>query len=332
MSTTLTPGVAADRRGERWRRAGTDPIVIAAAVAVAIVVVGQLIAPGFAAYDQVVGMLRVASFLGIMAIGQTIVILSGGDGIDLSVGKTATFSAIVAARIMDGSDANLALGVLAALAVGAGIGLLNGLGVALLRIPPFVMTLGMTGVVAGLALAYTGGAAAGRSAPGLTALVNTRGIADVPGVIYVWIVLIIAVTWMLRRSVTGWNLYGVGANRVAARLSGLPVRRNVVLAYVASGIFAGLGGVLLLGYTESVFLNLADSYTLPTVAAVIIGGTLAVGGVGGYLGTAIGAIVLTFLTSLLSTMNMPESWRMITRGLVLLVLLSLYGRQRKLRS
>ncbi|WP_082104487.1 ABC transporter permease [Demequina soli] len=316
----------------RWRAIVTDPIFIAAAVAVAIVLVGQLVSPGFGAYSQVVGMVRVASFLGIMAIGQTIVILSGGDGIDLSVGKTATLGAIVAARIMDGSDSRLLLGILVPVLVGAVIGLVNGLGIAYLRIPPFVMTLGMTGVVAGIALAYTGGAAAGRSAPALTGLVNNRGLFDVPGVVYVWIVLIVAVTWLLRRSVAGWNIYAVGSNRVAANLSGVPVRRNVIMAYVASSVFACLGGILLLGYTESVFLNLADSYTLPTVAAVIIGGTLASGGVGGYLGTAIGALVLTFLTSLLSTMNMPESWRTITSGVVLLVLLGMYGRQRKLRT
>lgn len=309
-----------------------DPVVIAAAVAVVIVLVGQLVSPGFAAWSQVVGMVRVASFLGIMAIGQTIVVLSGGDGIDLSVGNLATLGAIIGARLMDGSNDNLVLGVLIPAVVGAFIGLANGLGVVYLRIPPFVMTLGMAGVVQGIALAYTGGAAAGRSAPALTSLINNRGLLDVPGVVYVWIVLAVVVTLLLRRSSLGWNLYGVGTNRVAAELSGVPVKRTVIIAYVASGVFAAVGGLLLLGYTESVFLNLADSYTLPTVAAVVIGGTLVAGGAGSYAGTAIGALVLTFLASLLSTMNMPESWRTIVRGLVLLGLLALYGRQRKLRS
>lgn len=309
-----------------------DPIVLATIVAIALIVIGQLLAPGFAAYGQVVGMLRVASFLGIMAIGQTIVILSGGDGIDLSVGQVATLGAIIAARLMNGSNDNLLLGIVIPLLVGAVLGLFNGLGIVFLRIPPFVMTLGMAGVVQGIALAYTGGAAAGRSAPALTSLVNSRGLLNVPGVVYAWIVLIVLVTLLLRRSTLGWNLYALGSNRVSADLSGVPVRRSVLGAYVASGLFAALGGLLLLGYTESVFLNLADGYTLPTVAAVVIGGTLVSGGVGGYVGTAIGAIVLTFLTSLLSTLNMPESWRTIISGAVLLALLALYGRQRKLRS
>ncbi|NTW38334.1 MAG: ABC transporter permease [Cellulomonadaceae bacterium] len=309
-----------------------NPVMIASLVAIAIVVVGELVSSGFAGYGQIVGMVRVASFLGIMAIGQTIVILSGGDGIDLSVGKVATLGAIIGAHIMNGHNSNIALGVLVPVVVGGLIGLANGLGITFMKIPPFVMTLGMLGVVQGIALAYTGGAAGGRSAPALTALVNNRGFLEIPGVVFVWIFLIIAVTLLLRRSVPGWNIYAVGSNRTAARLSGVPVRRVTISAYVASGVFAALGGLLLLGYTESVFLNLADSYTLPTIAAVIIGGTLAAGGVGGYFGTAIGAIVLTLLTSLLSTLNMPDAWRTITRGLVLLALLTLYGRQRNLRT
>ncbi len=316
----------------RMRAAVADPVVIAALVAIGIVAVGQLVSPGFAAWGQVIGMIRVASFLGIMAIGQTIVILSGGDGIDLSVGKVATFGAIVGAHLMNGHNQNLVLGILVSVLVGGLIGLLNGLGIFFLRIPPFVMTLGMMGVVAGAALAYTGGAAGGRSAPALTSLVNGRGLLQIPGVVLVWLLLVATVTWLLRRSVPGWNIFAIGSNREAAELSGVPVRRTVISAYVASGAFAALGGVLLLGYTESVFLNLADSYTLPTIAAVIIGGTLAAGGVGGYLGTAVGAVVLTLLTSLLSTMNMPDAWRTITRGVVILVLLGLYGRQKNLRT
>src|SRR5699024_9169121 len=115
-------------------------------------------------------MLRVASFLGIMAIGQTIVILSGNTGIDLSVGTVATFGAIVGARIMDGENSNLFLGIVIPLLIGLLLGALNGIGIVVLKIPPFVMTLGMMGVATGLALAYTAGVAGGRSAPGLTSL------------------------------------------------------------------------------------------------------------------------------------------------------------------
>jgi ribose transport system permease protein len=320
------------RTAARARQVVRNPVVIASVLAILLVVIGQLVSPGFGSYNQIISMLRIASFLGIIAIGQTIVILSGGDGIDLSVGKVATLGAIIGARVMDGTDGNLAGGILIPLLVGAGIGLVNGLGIVYLRIPPFVMTLGMLGVVQGIILAYTGGVAAGRAAPFLTELVNTRWLLGAPGVLFVWVLLIVLVTLVLRRTRQGWNLYAVGSNRTAARLSGIRVNATVIGAYVASGISAVLAGLLLLGYTESVFLNLADDYTLPSIAAVIIGGTLIAGGVGGYLGSAVGAIVLSVLQSLLTTLNMPESNRIIVNGVILLALLALYGRQRKLRS
>ena len=309
-----------------------NPVLIALVITILLIVVGQIVSPGFGSYNQVLAMLRVASFLGFIAIGQTIVILSGGDGIDLSVGKVATLGAIVASKIMEGSNDNLVLGILIPLAVGCAIGFFNGLGILLLRIPPFVMTLGMSGVVTGLILAYTGGVAGGRSAPALTALVNGRWLFNIPGVLYLWVIATILVTIFLRRTWTGWNIFAVGANRTAARLSGIPVTRTVLLSYVLSGFFAVMGGLMLLGYTETVFLNLADNLTLPSVAAVVIGGTLVAGGIGGYVGSAIGAVLLTVLSSFLTTINMPESGRIIINGVVLILLLAVYGRQRKLRA
>lgn len=309
-----------------------DPIVIAALIAVLLVVVGGILRPGFAAPGQIVDMLRVASFLGIIAIGQTIVVLSGGEGIDLSVGTVATLGAILASRTMAGDDAMIVPGVLLALGVAVLIGLVNGLGIVLLRIPPFVMTLGMLGVVGGLILVVTGGRADGRAAPALVSLVNGRDVLGLPGILVVWLVLGIAVTLVLRRTVFGARLYAIGTSREAARLSGVPVRRTTVSAYVLSSLFAALGGIAMVGYSQQVFLNLADDLTLPSIAAVVIGGTLVAGGVGGYLGSAIGAIVLTVLTSLLTTLAMPEWARTVVQGVVLIALLAVYGRQRRLRA
>ncbi|WP_053206075.1 ABC transporter permease [Jiangella muralis] len=312
-----------------WR---PGPVALAGAVAVALVIVGELVSPGFAGYGQLVNLMRVAAFLGVIAIGQTIVIIAGGGGVDLSVGKVATFSAIIGSRVMAGDDANIVPAVALSLLVAAAIGLVNGLGVTLLRIPPFVMTLGMIGVVQGLILAYTGGQAEGRAAPALTSLVNGRVIFDLPGLLFLWLLLGLLAVWLLRRTTFGWNLFAVGANRTAASLTGVRVNRTLILAYVLSATFAGLAGILLLGYTESVFLDLADQYMLPSVAAVVIGGTLLAGGIGGYAGTAVGAIVLTVLQGLLTTLDIGGAWRTVVNGVVLLVLLSLYGRQRRLRS
>lgn len=334
MSAATETPIVSDiyQRPNRLLLTAKNPVVIAAAVTVALVVIGQIISPGFGSYGQIISMLRVASFLGFIAIGQTIVILSGGDGIDLSVGKVATFGAIIASKLMAGDNDNLVLGIVIPLLVGAVIGLVNGLGILYLKIPPFVMTLGMMGVVSGLILAYTRGVAGGRSAPALTSLVNDRWLFNIPGLLFIWVLVTILVTYFLRRTSLGWNLFAVGSGRTAARLSGIRVTRTVLMSYMASGIFAVIGGLMLLGYTETVFLNLADGYTLPSVAAVVIGGTLVSGGVGGYVGSAVGAILLTILSSFLTTINMPESGRTIINGLVLILLLAIYGRQRKLRS
>ena len=308
------------------------PAAIAAVIAVAMFAVGELISPGFAGYGQILNVLRVSAFLGIVAAGQTLVIVSGGEGVDLSVGKVATFSAIIAARTIDGSDGFLVPGLALALGACALVGLMNGLGIAYLRIPPLVMTLGMIAVVQGLILIYTGGQPAGRAAPLQIEVVSGRTILGIPGILWVWLVLGLGIVFLMRRTAFGWRVYALGTNRVAAQLSGIGVRRNVVAVYVLSSVLAGLGGFLLLGYTKTVFLNLADGMMLPSVAAVVIGGTALAGGVGGYPGTAVGAVVLTVLESILRTMQLDEAARQIVNGVVLILLLSAYGRQRRLRQ
>ena len=314
----------------RWL--AEHPAAVAAIIAVALFAVGELISPGFAGYGQILNVLRVAAFLGIVAAGQTLVIVSGGEGVDLSVGKVATFAAIIAARTIDGSNELLVPGVALALAACALVGLVNGLGIAYLRIPPLVMTLGMIAVVQGLILIYTGGQPAGRAAPLLIDLVSGRTVFRIPGILWVWAALGVAMALLMRRTTFGWRVYALGTNRTAAQLSGISVRGNLVAVYTLSSVLAGLGGIFLLGFTETVFLNLADPMMLPSVAAVVIGGTALAGGVGSYAGTAVGAIVLTVLESMLRTMQLDAAARQIVNGIVLILLLSAYGRQRRLRQ
>ena len=321
------------RRGVRSvKRIGLNPIVIALILAVILFAVGGIVQPGFASYGQAMNILRLAAFLGIVAAGQTLVIISGGEGIDLSVGAVITLGAILVFRIGDGQNDQALLALAIALGVGLLIGATNGLGITLLGIPPLVMTLGMTGVVQGLILVITGGRVEGGAAPALTGLVTNPLILGIPGVIFLWLLLGALMWALLRRTAYGRRLFAVGTNRVTAKLSGVRVPSVLVLTYALSGMLAALGGVVLLGYTEQVFLNLGDPYTLPSVAAVVVGGTLLAGGVGSYFGTMAGALVLTLLTSLLTALDLPESMRLIVYGATLLLLLSLYGRQKALRQ
>ncbi|GHO48069.1 ABC transporter permease [Ktedonospora formicarum] len=314
------------------RRIHISSALSALLLAVVLFVLGGILHPGFANYGLVINILRLAAFLGIVAIGQTLVIISGGEGIDLSVGAVVTLGAIIIYRFTNGHNELFLPALLLALGVGALIGLINGIGVTALRIPPLVMTLGMTGVVQGLILAVTQGQMIGDAPPFITDLVSGSLILGIPGVLPLWIIIGLGTWLLLERTRYGKHLFAIGVNRATALLSGVRVSLVVVLTYTLSGLLAALGGVILLGYTHRVFLNLGEQYTLPSVAAVVVGGTLLAGGVGGYGGTMAGALVLTVLTSLLTTVQLPEALRMIVYGVVLLLLLAVYGRQRRLRA
>lgn len=314
------------------RRALGHPLLLPAVVIVALLAGGEAIAPGFASRHQVMDQLTIAAILAFVAAGQTIVILAGREGIDLSVGATMSLAALLAGNTMNGLDTQMPLGILAALAAGFGIGCVNGAGVTLLRIPPLVMTLGMAGVIQGLLVLLTRGQPSGSAAPLLAHAMTAPLLGGIPGILFVWAALIAAVTLMLRRTRLGLALFQIGANDLAARLSGVPVTRLRIVAYGLCGMLAAAGGVVLLGYTGSVFVAAGEQYILPSVIAVVIGGTGLAGGSGGYLGTVLGAIVLTLLQSVLITINAAASTRQVIFGCVLLAFMLLYGRERRLRA
>ncbi len=321
-----------NRSAPAWIGLLRTPPTIALGLAIILFIVGELARPGFASYDQIMNVLRLAAFLGIMAVGQTLVIMAGGEGIDLSVGAVVTLGAIIVFRIVNGDPALVIPALIVSSLAGWLIGLMNGFGIAIMRIPPLVMTLGMTGVVQGLILVVTGGRPQGASAPIMQVVLSDAWIAGIPGVVFIWIILAAAVWLLLQRTAFGKALYAIGSNRTTARLSGVRVERIVMLTYGLSGMFAAIGGFVLLGYTQNVFINLGYQYTLPTIAAVVVGGTSLAGGSGGYVGTMAGALVLRLIESLLLTFSIPEFGRQIVYGLILLVLLSVYGRGRGLRS
>jgi ribose transport system permease protein len=314
------------------RRITLNPVLIALLLAVGLFAVGSVLNPDFASAKVATNILRLTALLAIIGAAQTLVILSGGEGIDLSVGAVVTLGAILVFRIVNGQNSMVLPGLLVALLAGLGVGTINGLGIALLRIPPLVMTLGMTGVVQGLILVITQGQMEGAAAPIMQRIVSQPFILGIPGVIFLWVLLGVAMWVLLTRTSYGKFLYAIGANRRAARLSGVQVPGMVILTYALSGLLAALGGFVLLGDSQIVFLGIGAPYTLPSIAAVVVGGTLIAGGAGSYTGTMAGALVLTVLTSLLTSNNLPEAARQVIYGATLLALLSVYGRQRGLRQ
>ena len=308
-----------------------SPPLIALGLAVALFFIGGVVRPGFVNVNQAVNILRLASLLGIVAAGQTLVIISGGEGIDLSVGAVVTLGAIMTFRFSDGQNELLLVGLLAAGLAGVAVGLVNGLGIVYLRIPPLVMTLGMAGVVQGLVLVVTRGALEGGTPPALAALVS-NSFLGVPGSVYLWAGLALVMWGTLERSTYGKHLFAVGVNREAARLSGVRVPRVVLMTYALSGLLAALGGFCLLGFTQRVFLSLGTPYLFPSIAAVVVGGTVLAGGKGSYWGTMAGALVLTLINSLLTAMQLSEAYQLMVLGVTLVILISVYGRQRALRQ
>ena len=196
------------------------PLVLAGLAILALLAIGEAVAPGFAGAGQLRSQFVIAAMLGVIAAGQNLVILAGREGIDLSVGAMLGLGALVAGNVMDGDNAMILAGLGAAVAVTGAFGLLNGLGITILRIPPLVMTLGMAGVIQGLLIILTSGRPSGRAAPALTRFIIDPLVAGTPGLVFVWAGLAVLLIWFLRRSRAGLNIYAIGTNQEAARLSG----------------------------------------------------------------------------------------------------------------
>jgi ribose transport system permease protein len=321
------------------KRISISPPVAALILAVILFLLSGLLPNGYGsdlgvAKAQATNILRLSVFLGVIAAGQTLVIMSGSEGIDLSAGSVVTLTAILTYVIVNGADEKVLLALLASLAVGALIGLLNGIGITFLKISPFVMTLGMSGVVTGAIIIANHGNVSGKVAPIMTRLI-ARPLSPnipIPNALIIWLIFGFLMWLLFERTSFGKNLFAIGVNRVTARLSGVDVTGMNLAAYSLAGALAGFGGFLVVGNTGVVMIQLGQPFLFPSIAAVAVGGTLLSGGKGSYWGTMAGAIVLTLITSLLTTMQMPDSVRRMVLGGTLLILISIYGRQRALRQ
>jgi len=265
--------------------------------------------------------MQIASFLGTAATGMMIVILLGH--IDLSVPWIIATSAMLATAV--GGWAALPVGLL----VGASAGLLNGLGVAFLRVPSMIFTLGMNTVLQGLMVVFTGGFAPRSEAPGWMEVLAVGKTLAIPNSLFVWIAVGAAALFLLTRTAMGRYIYAVGNQEQAVYLSGVRTRWVLIGGFVASGICASVTGMLLAGFSHKAYQSMGDGYLMSAVAAVVIGGTNIMGGRGTYLGTVLGTILITLLQSVLSVMQMPDAGRQIIYGGVIIAMLLLYGREER---
>jgi ribose transport system permease protein len=264
-----------------------------------------------------------AAPLAMLGAGQTLVMLTGG--IDLSVASVATGSAyILATNSSSGDLTALAL----ALSLGIVVGIVNGLGVAVLRVQPLVMTLGSGLMTGGVMIVYSQHMLA--SQPHVPAIIQVLGAGKVLGLVPVDLLLWAAIAGLmlfgLHRTGFGRLLYAIGDNREACHLAGIRVWRVLFIDYLLCALLAAIAGLVLVGGTNAADLSLADAYLLPSVACVIIGGTSIFGGRGGYSGTIVGALILTVLTSILTLLDVSEPVKQILYGAIILSLAAAYAR------
>ncbi len=255
------------------------------------------------------------SFLAILALGQGTVILTGG--LDLSLPWTIGCCGILCAGLLKGSDAALIYALPATFAFGAFVGLLNGLGIVAIGLSPIVMTLAMNGILQGVALLYSGGTPDGFASPGLRWFM-TAEVAGITPVVFLMVFFVVGAVILLGKTAFGRRVYAIGNGVRAAELSGVPVKSTIVKVYVLSGLCAALVGCLLAGFSGQGSLGMGDEYLLPSIAVVVVGGTLITGGRGSYIGMLGGVLLLTALQTLLAGTTLPYATRAILYGVVVL--------------
>ncbi|HEY6430465.1 MAG TPA: ABC transporter permease, partial [Acetobacteraceae bacterium] len=297
-------------------------VLYAAVAAVLLFVVGQVVRPGFASGQGIESVLVVASFVGFVAAGQMFVILVGG--IDLSVPWVLNAAAILLVTSTGGADSRLALGLAVTLGMGALVGAVSGVGVALFGVPAVVMTLAMNGIMEGLTLGLSSGMTCGACAAYAPPLIQDAvhgHLLGVPAVLYVWLLVILVLSFALAFTVFGRATYAVGNSARVSYLAGIRVGVVTVALYALSGVFSALAGIMLVGFGGQAALGMGDPYLFQSIAAVVIGGVYILGGRGSYVGVVAGAVTLVALVSVLLALNMPDYGRSIVYGVIILVLL-----------
>jgi len=312
-------GAAAVRRLFRER-----PIIPLLVLLALLVVLSEVVRPGIVSADWIGVMFRAAVPLAILAGCQTLTMLTGG--IDLSVGAVASMSGFVVATLVNGPG--VGAGIVVALVIAILVGIVTGVGVGVFRVHPLIMTLGMSLVVLGLANVWQlQMVQTGTVVPdALRTLGSDRFFDVLPYSLLVFVPLAAVILLGLRRTGYGRLLYAVGDNPIAARLAGVRAWQVLIALYVLSAVLAALAGFLVSGLTNVASVTLADSFVLPSVAAAVIGGTSIMGGRGGYGGTIVGALILTVLSSLLSSLGYPEAVRQILYGAIIVAVAAAYTR------
>jgi inositol transport system permease protein len=319
-STTMGGLLTRERAGSMLRKYAIVFIFLA------MVLLLSLLSPAFLKPQNLINVVRQISVIGFLAIGVTVVIIS--TGIDLSLGSVLGLSAVVAASfaqeegwkeaLYPGMQFPLVVPILAGLAVGVGCGLLNGFLIATFRIPPFIATLGMMTAARGAAYIYSNGRPVSTlNDPFL--FIGQGYLLGIPVPIILFAIVIIGTSLMLNYTRFGRNVYAIGGNELAARVSGINIYRTKVWIYIFSGLMAGLGGIVLTSRVASATPGLGVGFELDAIAAAVIGGTSFTGGIGTVWGTVIGALIIGTMNNGLDLLNVSPFYQQVVKGVIIVV-------------
>jgi ribose transport system permease protein len=319
-------------RGRVKRFALTNQIGMALVFSGLIFLTNVILAPRSLNINAFGSIFALTVMLSIASAGQTIVIISGGGGIDLSVGAVMSLTALLTVGIMRGNEGYFLATLLMSIGLGAAAGMVNGVGVALIGLPPMIVTMCVANVATRLQYVITEGKPSGTASPWFTRSMTYRIGGVVPSSVFYGIGIFALVFFILNRSRYGMRLFLTGNNERAAYLNGIRTLGVKITAYTVAGILAGVAGFLGAGYMNFVRGSTFDPFTMRSIIAVIIGGALLTGGKGSYTGTLAGALLITVLTNCLAVFNMSQATTDMVMGIALIFILAVYNRTASVRQ
>lgn len=309
-----------------------SPARMAFIIAALIYIITIAVTPSALNMGAIGSIIMLTLLLSFASAGQTIVLIGGG--MDFGVGAVMSSAAILTTSIMQQENGHFLEVFVVAMAMGALVGLVNGVCSVKIGLPAMIVTMAVSNVVSRLQYVLTQGSPLGYASPAFVSSVSERlfGLPFLPSIVLYAIVLFPLVYFILNRSRFGKQVYLVGNNPVAARLNGISVHKVQILTYVISGLFSAFAGMLGAAYMMSARCQMFDEYAYNSLIAVIIGGTTLSGGVGTYTGSIAGSLVMVLLSNMLTTVGLPQPVRNICMGAVMVLLLALYNREKKVRQ
>lgn len=298
-------------------KSGAAQKLLAFASLIVLVLVFSVSSENFFRFDNLIGILLSTAVIGVLALGSTFVIITGG--IDLAVGTVMTFSAVMTGVIISLWKLPIPFGIAGGIAIGMLCGFVSGWLVAKMKIPPFIATLGVMMVTKGLSLVVSGAKPIYFNDTPEFRNISMSTLFNIPAAVYVFFVLAIIASVILSKTIIGRYTFALGSNEEATRLSGVNVAFWKIAIYVITGAFSGMAGVLMASRLNSAQPALGAGYEMEAIAAVVIGGTSLSGGRGTILGTVIGALIMSVLTNGLRILSVPQEWQTVIVGVVVIL-------------